>query len=519
MNGGKTKQRYLDWWVNDLPPMHGLLRFVIYGGLFVLAWQMYKSPLRGITLYEGTDPELFRSFGLIKFLGIPYIAPEHLRTVIAVTSVAWIFAAIGLLTRVSAVVTALGVCFLHGLFLGSNALNHNYFLSMYALIALCFARTNDAWSVDYHLKKWWKGSPPIAGTGLIDTGFARKAFLILTVGYYFSAGITKLMVAGPIWADGHTIAYFAEQRGVRHPLSAMLSEHLWLCTILGVGTVVLEAGSIMALLSRKARLVLIFGWTLMHIGIRITVGPYYRENILCFALLIDWGAAVRAMGKRLPLRPRMLIEQTIGPTNKPARRRAIQVGSLSRRARRGVVAASLLVPLVLVVAFFQVFWWPLTNVYMYCSYFSNSRSVRADHPRADYFEAAAAQHIAREFLESQPPIEATEYFSYRANLRLAGGGLGPRYFTEGPPGIPRRKQWILTVVRPVLIEDLAAKPTGRIEFDPLNPDFPAQRLLIDYLPVLVKHTDPRFLRRYERLELTYPVGKSHVAIASVPLAQ
>ena len=74
-------------------------------------------------------------------------------------------------------------------------------------------------------------------------------------------------------------------------------------------------------------------------------------------------------------------------------------------------------------------------------------------------------------------------------------------------------------MRPVLIEDLAAKPTGRIEFDPLNPDFPAQRFLINYLPVLVKHTDPRFLERYERLELTYPVGESPVAIASVPLEQ
>ncbi len=51
------------------------------------------------------------------------------------------------------IVTLIGVFFLHGMFLGSNTFNHNWFLTMYAFIVLCFARTNDAWSVDYHLSK------------------------------------------------------------------------------------------------------------------------------------------------------------------------------------------------------------------------------------------------------------------------------------------------------------------------------------------------------------------------------
>ncbi|MDQ3224701.1 MAG: hypothetical protein M3Q75_14705 [Gemmatimonadota bacterium] len=74
-----------------------------------------------------------------------------------------------------------------------------------------------------------------------------------------------------------------------------------------------------------------------------------------------------------------------------------------------------------------------------------------------------------------------------------------------------------SVVRPVLIEDLAAKPRGRIDFDPDRPDFPAQRLVLDYLPVLLKHADPGLLGRYERLELTYPLSQGRVVIASVPL--
>src|SRR5687768_5581027 len=105
---GATR-RYLEWWLCDLPPMYGLLRLGFYAGLLLLARDYPLSPLHGITAYEGTSPELFRTYGLIQLLEIPYIAPEILRIVIAGTQVAWILAAIGLFSRVSAVVTAVGV--------------------------------------------------------------------------------------------------------------------------------------------------------------------------------------------------------------------------------------------------------------------------------------------------------------------------------------------------------------------------------------------------------------------------
>jgi hypothetical protein len=480
---------------------------VFYGGLLLLAQYDRLSPLRAIRSYEATSPELFRSYGLIELLGIGYVAPGTLRVVIAVTTVAWIFAAIGLFSRAAAVVTAAGVALLHGMFFGTIAFNHNWFLATYALIALCFARTNDAWSIDYYLKHWWKRSPPKPGVTLADTGLARKAVLVLVVGFYFPAGITKLAVAGPAWADGHTIAYFAAERGQPYPLGKLLAENLWLCTVLAVGTLTLELGAPAALFSRKARYALIPGWALMHLGIRLLMGPRYWANILCFLLLIDWGAVGRVLRERVQI-------PTLANLAEP--RAPITLPEAGGRWFRGVAGASLLLPLVLAVAFFQVFWWPLTSVYMYCSYFSLPRQIRADHPRADYHEAAAAQRIARGYLESRPPIEATEHFAFLAELRLTGEKSEAFYF-EKVPGLPGLKQWVLTVVRPVLIEDLAAKPPGRIDFDPDRPDFPAQRLMHHYLPVLRKHADPSLLKGYERLELTYPLSHGRAVIASVPL--
>jgi hypothetical protein len=508
-------RRYVEWWVDDLPPLHGILRFVFYGGLLLLALDRPLSPLGGISRYEKTSPELFRPYGLLELLGISYVDPEILHVVIAATTVAWICAAIGLFSRVSAVVTALGAAFLHGIFLGPNTLNHNWFLPVYALIALCFARTSDPWSVDYHLRKWWKGSPPRFALRrprpLADTGFARKVVLVLAVGYYFGAGMTKLLVAGPGWVDGHTIAYFAAQQDGLHPLSRLLAENLWLCSALAVGSLTLELGAPAALFSRHARYALILGWISMHVGIRLSMGPRYAENILCFALLIDWAAVYRAAVRAV--RARVSIPSL---ANNPGLRAPITFGDAEGRWIRGVLAASFLLPLVLAVAVFRVFWWPLTNVYMYCSYFSLPRQIRADHPLADYHDAAAAQRIARGYLESRAPIEAAEYFSHLAALRLAGGE-SEAFYLRHAPGVATWKQWILTVVRPVLIEDLAAKPHGRIEFDPDRSYLPAQQLLLHYLPVFRKRADPSLLRRYERLELTYPLRQGQSVIASVPL--
>lgn len=494
--------------------MHGVLRCVFYALLFRLTYANVKSPLRGVELYEQTDPALFRPYGLIDLLGIPYLDPEVLSIVATITGVAMLFAAMGFLSRTSAIVTAIGFVFLHGMYLGSNSLNHYWFLSMYAVVALCFTRTNDQWSVDYYIKEW-RGTLRESRPTLADTGLARKVFLVLTVGFYFGAGISKLFTAGPIWANGHLIAYFATVQHVG-PISTFVAENYWLCNILGGLSFFLEVGAPLALIGKKTRMLFILGWTGMHLGIWLSVGPKYWGNILCFCLLIDWGGlarSVKAQFPRLMRVPWRMVEQLTLPS---ALSKKIEEIS-AQRASVGAMVGTFLLVLVSTVSLGQVFWWPLTNVYMYCSYFSFPHDIRADYPTQDYQEVVSAQAIARSYWETMPPIEATEYFSFLFRLRFAGDDTEPLEFST-VPGVSSRKQWILTVARPVLIEDFATKPQGRIAFDPLDPDYPAQRLLRQYLPILRKHLEPEVLEQYDRVELTYPLKEGRVAIASVSLA-
>ena len=73
---GTRAERYVGWWLDDLPRMNGPLRFTFYSGLFVLAHLHWKPPLLGIGFYEATDPALFRPYGLMELLGVPHVPAD-----------------------------------------------------------------------------------------------------------------------------------------------------------------------------------------------------------------------------------------------------------------------------------------------------------------------------------------------------------------------------------------------------------------------------------------------------------
>jgi hypothetical protein len=511
----KYRKQYTNWWLYSFPPLHGALRFFLYATLLLSAlFQSNKSPIRGFWYYEATDPKLFRTYGLVKLLHIPYLEPVYIRIVIILVICAWFCAAIGLFTRISTVVTAIGVFFLHGIFLGSNAFNHAWFLTMYAFIALCFARTNDRWSVDYYLKKYFRKKirhnqhRPKKIT-LADTGFARQLFLVFAVGFYFAAGLSKLHNAGLAWTNGHLIQYFAEMYN-EPPLGSILANSLFLSQLSAVISLLFELGAIAALFSRQARLILVLGWIGMHIGIRFSLGPRYIQNIICLTLLIDWRRAAIAVKQWLVTAKKKLLSSKLQPprakkpTQKPLHRsKAKIIGTIP-----GIVGGTCLIVLMASVALGQIFWWPLTTVYMYSSNYSNLGDIRADYPRKDYYNPAKLQKIAREF-RSPSAIEATQYLVFRVCLRLTGRGNKPLYLFDATEsystGVPKWKQFILTVARPVIIEDLASKPLQKIAFDPNHPEYPAQKFLLDYAPILRNHVAPNIWQKYDRIELVYPV--------------
>ena len=352
MNPASLKQSYLRWWLDDLPPLSGALRPLIYGGLFALSLLHWKSPLLGFELYAETDPTFFRPAGLLHLLGLQHIPIDTVRTLVRITGIAWVFAALGLFTRISMILTGAGVLFLHGLFWNSNALNHSWSLPAYTLALLAFAKTTGHFSLDHFFRKhlFKKESPPPSPHA--TSGLIRKAILVLAVGFYFASGMSKLLESGFQWCDGLSLQFHL----IDKQKALWLADRLWLCRLISILTIILELGSLAALFSRRARLVWVLGILSFHFGIWITVGPWYFTNMLCLALFIDWGALGRRL-KRLPSRTRQRIEirKNLDRSTHPQ-----PIG--------GVLCVTPLLPLILIVAFSQIEWWPLTNVPMFSSY-------------------------------------------------------------------------------------------------------------------------------------------------------
>ncbi len=486
----KQSARCANWWLDDLPPLGGRLRFVFYACLLWLSVVNLKSPLAGTGFYAETDAQAFQAYGLLGWLGVDYLPVENLNVVVGVTTVAWIAAMVGFGGRATMIVTAVGALFLQGMFLGSNALNHYYFLPVYTLVALCIARPSvDHWSVDWWLRSWRGREQPTGGLGA--TGLPRKLVLVAAVGFYFAAGFAKLFHSGLAWADGQTVQYFSQLRSGQYPLADYFVEYLWLAKIGSVVTLLLEVGAPLALFSRPLRHLWVVGLLGMHMAIRYGMGPAYWPNVVCLLLVVDW----------------YWLKETFVGWYSNARRQETPT-TVTVHSKSTIRAGWLLGSTALVVAFatavFGIFWWPLTNVYMYCSYFSIEQDIRAGHPRLDYFRAPEVQVIARQIHEAKPPREVAEYLCFQVAVRLTNDDIEPLYLFDSV-GTASWKQWVLTVAAPVIVEDLATKPEGRIEFDPTDTTYAAQRFLEQYADVLRERVPPEVMRDYEHIEIVYPL--------------
>ena len=327
------------------------------------------------------------------------------------------------------------------------------------------------------------------------------------------------MTAGHIWHDGHTVQFFTQllDNG-KLPLTHLFATHLWLSDLSASVSLLVEVGAIAMVFSRRSRLILIPGLVMMHTGIKFSMGPDYSANVICLMLLVNWGALFRTVGssvKNWPRRIKVGRSQLLSRKNQASLQ--ISDSAIHRKPSvlSAVVGGSVVGVLMVVIALQQIFWWPFTNVYMYSSYFSVPQDIRADYPRGDYYQADAVQAIAQSYLSTTTNIEATEYFSFRIALRLVGDNEDPLYLYDNL-GVHDWKQWILTLARPALVADLAAKPAGRIEFDPTDSDYPAQQFLSDYAPVLQKYVPPETWQKYQRVEIVYPLMQVATQVSTSP---
>jgi hypothetical protein len=207
------------------------------------------------------------------------------------TVVAGVMALIGVFTRTSLFVLALGIWFLvsHGYSYGD--LHHPEALFAIFLVTLALAPSGDSLSIDALIRRRRAGrvSRPTDEPRRVDTAmWPLKLAWVLLAMTYFSTGVTKLLAGGLSWMNGYTLQIytFGDALASGMPLGIWLAGHHNLCIVLAAFTIVFETFFFVSLfLPRLAPLFFLTGIT-FHVALYLTSAQPFFPHITLLSILL-----------------------------------------------------------------------------------------------------------------------------------------------------------------------------------------------------------------------------------------
>ncbi len=366
-------RRVVRFWCDDLPPLDGRLRLIFYVLLLLTAWTFNSSAFTVVDLSQRVDMSIYRlPAGLLRTLGAtvlpPYAVLYGLRVVMIVC---WLLAALGLLWRFTAPLTALLFAVLYGFSVGIGN-THKGHVALWVLCSLCFCRPQDRWTLDTLIGRRFPGFGRLAGTAgpLTASGFGRKVALLGAVAILFGAGVAKLRLGGLAWLDGQPIHLAISWTPVvmgryRVPaVAAFMLEHRWACQLAAYVTIVLEVGAITALFSRRLRYLVLLSGCFLHLGILMVMFPAFWLHMICYLPCIDWND----VWQRLRSRQRV---------TKPP----LPAGPEPLARLRAAVFGCSLAALWAVVLIAKVEYWPLSYSPLYAEYITRENLAAMRDPQ------------------------------------------------------------------------------------------------------------------------------------------
>lgn len=293
-------------WFASVPAVRiAILRIAI--SAYTLWYLTTRTPM--LMRIAESNPALFRPIGGVTFLDAP-LPPLLFKVVLAATLVAGVAVLLGWRFRFTGPLFALLLLITLSYRNSWSMIYHSHNIVVLHVIALAVAPASDALSLDarrYHRDGHER--PELRGWP-----YAWPVVLIsaLTVTIYWLAGIAKIMgELGFAWAGGSAlrgqIAVDAIRKEVflkeTSPLAYVLYDQVWLFTLLGTVSLVLELLAPLALADRRLGRLWAVQTFLMHWGIFFLMGIRFRYQMagLIFLSFFDVErvlAAVRAVRAR-----------------------------------------------------------------------------------------------------------------------------------------------------------------------------------------------------------------------------
>jgi hypothetical protein len=291
LSGRSLRAHWLRFWFEPaLPTDLAVCRILFFGAVFALYLRFDASGLADLPEAMWTPTWLFA------VLHLPVLATAQLRWLEGAWKLTLLMSSLGFLTRASTAVSFVLGFYLIGLPHNFGKINHNDAIVVLLLGVMALSRSGDALSLDavvMRVRRRGAAAPAVAPSGEY-TWPLRCAWLAIAL-VYFAAGVAKLRNGGIEWiASSHLATLFLRSQYEFQPATAWgpwLAQSAWLCHVLAAATVVIEVLYPLALVNRRARVVLVPSAIAMQIAIGLVIGPRFYELLMCNLFWVPWYSA------------------------------------------------------------------------------------------------------------------------------------------------------------------------------------------------------------------------------------
>jgi hypothetical protein len=307
------KRRWIDRWNRHWFPTTTTRRLALCRIIAIAAQLAFFPPLKPqINLVlknsEFIDPQVL--IWLISLVVPRHLLfnPEALTAIYWVTIVAGTTALVGLFTRTSIFVFALGLWFFISHKYSYADVHHPEAIFSIFLMTLALAPSGNSFSLDALLRRRRARdasvSPDLQEVSETAMWPLKLAHVLLAL-TYFSTGASKLLAGGLGWMNGYTIQIYAFSDALvrNRPLGIWLAQYHTLGILLGAFTVMFELFYFVSLLLPRIAPLFFLTAIGFHVGLFVLMGHPFFSHILLNALLLAFldPGWFRALMNRLDL--------------------------------------------------------------------------------------------------------------------------------------------------------------------------------------------------------------------------
>src|SRR5215217_5766386 len=285
-----------EWWVRfwfePVEPLNlGLCRILFFGAFFLMYAVWWRADY---SAWGEVSKSFWMPISLFEILHLPVLSSSLLVVIQGIWKLSLASSCLGIFTRTSTVSSFVLGIYLLGLPHNFGKIHHNDALVVIVLGIMAVSRCGDACSLDrllWRVRRRGDSSVERPRASGEYTWPVRTVWVMLAL-IFFAAGVSKLRHSGLEWIFSDNLANLLIRASDTHnaliPLGAYASQYSWLPQMVAAGTVALELSYPLALFSRRVRWIIVPGVFFMQVGIRIFMGVFFYEFLICNLFWIPW---------------------------------------------------------------------------------------------------------------------------------------------------------------------------------------------------------------------------------------